>query len=1066
MKQLSGKIIILFYCLFLCAETAAQSVPYRLKNITFESGINNGTVYTIMQDSKGYLWFGTASGLNRYDGYEFKVYAQNPKDSNSISDNGVVALYEDKKGIFWIGTNDGVLNKFDRKTGRFTRYDLKIADNYNLIPDPAVTEFPVPFSRSNPNAITAIKEDAKGNLWVGTWGTGIIRFDRNTGKPRRYIESEQDLSFRISRNNVRSILVDSDGNIWIASMLDGLKRMIYEEMSDKIRFVRYDLMQGKYRQVTSLAEDNEKNLYISTFDGGFFKLPSGMKNKNYGMISLVSILDNAKKKAVRTPGNIMTLLADRNGAVWLGTYGALLKYDPAANEIVNIELRSDEGRELNKNILSLQEDMTGIIWAGFSLGGGIVKIEINKIKFGIINNSFPVKNGLNDETVWSILLDKNDVLWIGTERGGLNRFDRRSSKFSYYKKSSVPNSISDNCVRAIKEDRWGDLWIGTYSGGLNYFNKTTGEFKAFKTDTPQRGALTSNQVQAIYFDTSSTGWIGTFGGGLLKFRLNGRYRGEKLEFTSYRYDKENPFSLSSDQVYALYEDKKGTLWVGTFGGGLNKFDRKTGRFIVYRNIPDDETSIEDDRVLAINEDAGGNLWVATYGGGLNRFDPKTEKFQRYYNDIMSVVYAVQEDEKGNLWMSSDRGIFKFNPSTQIFTQYHIIDGLQGFEYSGGAYFKSSRGEMFFGGTAGLNYFFPSKIVDNNKKSPVVVTSIKVFNNPIPEEKDEIEISFSENFVSFEFSCLDFTNPVDNHYQFMLEGYDENWIPAKSNARVANYINLSPGTYKFRVRGTNSDDVWNMEGASVTLVITPLYWQTTWFRILAVLAFIGILYYLFTLRFKGLLEMEKLKTKIAADLHDNVGAGLTEISILSELTANLIKGGSQDSVKNLDVISEKSRGLVDSMSDIVWVVNPKRDSLYDLIVRLKDSYSDVFSAMGIAFKTNNLEEFSSIKLPMDYKQNLYLIFKEALNNSIKHSKCRQISLDAHFEKDTIILVLTDDGTGFDLSLKTKGNGINNIKNRAKTISGEVEFINTGNGTSIKFEGKIKKADRIKQFFNKI
>ena len=258
----------------------------------------------------------------------------------------------------------------------------------------------------------------------------------------------------------------------------------------------------------------------------------------------------------------------------------------------------------------------------------------------------------------------------------------------------------------------------------------------------------------------------------------------------------------------------------------------------------------------------------------------------------------------------------------------------------------------------------------------------------------------------------------------------------------------------------------MEGASVTLIIKPLYWQTTWFRILAVLAFIGILYYLFTLRYKGLLEMEKLKTKIAADLHDNVGAGLTEISILSELTSNLIKNGSHTSVKNLDVISEKSRGLVDSMSDIVWVVNPKRDSLYDLIVRLKDSYSDVFSAMGIAFKTNNLEEFNSIKLPMDYKQNLYLIFKEALNNSIKHSKCGQISLDAHVERDSIRLVLTDDGTSFDVNEKQKGNGINNIKNRAKMLGGSVEFVNTGSGTSIIFTGKVKKADLLKQFFNKI
>jgi len=1059
--------ITYFLSFFLAVAICAQTEPYRVKNITLETGIANNTVYSILQDSKGYMWFGTSSGLNRYDGYDFKIYTQNVKDSSTLSDNGIQTVFEDSKGILWIGTVSGYLNRFDRNTGLFIRFDLRLSDQYTIIPDPAITEFPVPLSRSNPNSITSIQEDKKGNLWIGTWGTGIIRFDKRTNRPKRYIEDlNSNKAFRISKNNIKSILIDSDGNIWIASMLYGLRRMNYDDANDKIRFVRYDLMNGRYKQITTLAEDKYKNLYIGTFDGGFFRLTKDNKSKNSGAIRLESILETAKIKASKPPGKLMTIISDKTGIIWLGTYGALLKYDPAKNEISNVDIKPEEGKETNRNVLSLYEDNSGIVWVGFSLGGGILKIENSKVKFGIINKKYPVPSALDDETVWAIHLDKNNVLWAGTEQGGLNRLDLKSYKNTSYTKSGENGkSISDNCIRAIKEDKWGDLWLGTYSGGLNYFNKSTGEFRAFKTDSVKGSSLSHNQVQAIYIDSTSTFWVGTFGGGLNKFQLKGRYNGEKIQFTNFRNKKNDPFSISSDLVYTIYEDKKGTIWIGTFGGGLNKFDKKTNKFVAYRNIPDDESSIEDDRVLCIMEDTEGNLWVATYGGGLNMFDTKTEKFIRYYNENMNVVYAVMEDEFHNLWLSSDKGIFKFIRDTQRFVQYHIIDGLQGNEFSGGAYFKSAKGEMFFGGTNGINHFYPKNIKDKTDASPVVVTNIKVFNESLKGEKEEIELSYSENFISFEFACLDFMNPADNKYAYMLEGYDENWIYTNSKTRVAYYRNLSPGSYRFKVRGTNSDDVWNLEGASVRLVIKPLYWQTTWFRILAVLAFIGILYYLFTLRYKGLLEIEKLKTKIAADLHDNVGAGLTEISILSEITANLVSAGTMDSSKNLNVISEKSRGLVDSMSDIVWVVNPKRDSLYDLIVRLKDSYSDTLSALGIAFKTNNLEAFSLIKLPMDYKQNLYLIFKEALNNSIKHSKCRQISLDAVIERDKIQLILTDDGAGFDIEAQKRGNGLANIKNRTKIIGGILELASSDSGTSLKFTGKIKKADKLKLFFRK-
>lgn len=367
----------------------------------------------------------------------------------------------------------------------------------------------------------------------------------------------------------------------------------------------------------------------------------------------------------------MTLLADRNGFIWIGSYGALFKYDPKKNEVIKIENLSEDGGNNPENILSLYEDNTGIIWIGYSIGGGVSKIEYNKIKFNLINKKYPLRNSLNNEIVWSLLLDENNTLWIGTDRGGLNKFNRNNNTFSYFQNDANNlKSLSDNCVRTIKEDKWSDLWLGTYSGGLNHFNKSTGEFKHFKLAPNNPGSISHNQVQAIYIDSSSTFWIGTFGGGLNKFQLKKKYGGENLFFTNYRYDKNNPFSLSNDKVYAICEDRNGTLWIGTFGGGLNKFDKKTGRFIAYRNIPGDETSLEDDNVVAIYEDSNKLLWIGTYGGGLNRFDPTTEKFIRYHNENLSSVYAIMEDSNKNLWLSTDKGVFKFNYDSKKFYQYH------------------------------------------------------------------------------------------------------------------------------------------------------------------------------------------------------------------------------------------------------------------------------------------------------------------------------------------------------------------------------------------------------------
>ncbi len=509
--------------------------------------------------------------------------------------------------------------------------------------------------------------------------------------------------------------------------------------------------------------------------------------------------------------------------------------------------------------------------------------------------------------------------------------------------------------------------------------------------------------------------------------------------------------------------------MGTFGGGLNVYNKKTNNFICYKNNPQDNYSLSDNRVISIYEDTDGNLWIGTYGGGLNKFDRRRGKFYRFKkkNGLnCAVVYGILEDNNKNLWLSSDNGIYRFNIESDYIAHYDIQDGLQSIEFSGGAYFKAKDGEMFFGGINGLNYFYPDSVKNNSYIPKVVITSIKIFNKPLSGEKKKIILPYDENSISFEFSSLDFTNPEDNHYAYKLEGLENDWQYVDANLRLASYTNLSPGKYIFIVKGSNSDRIWNPSGTSVFITILPPFWKTWWFITLSIIITGLIIYYFSTIRIKNLLTIERLKTKLAADLHDNIGSGLTEISILSELAEKRLNGKYEKHHEELKRISEKARQLVDSMSDIVWVVNPKKDTLYDLIARLKDSYSDLLESVGIRFKTSDLENLENVKLPMDFKQNLYLIFKEGLNNCIKHSKCKNIFLQTNIDRDRVEIRLQDDGIGFNIDSESTGNGLFNMRNRAEIIGGIIKWEkNIEGGTTIVFWSRISNTKKISNFLNK-
>lgn len=1020
-------IAIIFFTGCLRASENLTAEDYQFRHFTIKEGLSQSAVLCIMQDRRGFMWFGTANGLNRFDGYNFIAYVNNPYDSSSISDNEITSVFEDAQGYLWIGTVKGVLNKFNRRTETFEYYFPDSSSNIKIDFKDYYTNYPISFVRYNSNTITSIAEDKNGNLWIGTWGNGLYRFNKVDKSFEHFYYQSVDKN-SISYNRITKILVDKKSAVWIGTFGGGLNRVIKVQNKNynsqySYKFIRYKAgrISGiSNNDILSIYEDSRSNLWIGTYNGGLNKLNDSQKYVPVEEAEFTRYSSNRSLVKIHYK-TIMSIVEDSEGDIWLGTLGeGLIKFNPVSNSILSFKHNPHNENSLPDNdVIALEKDKSGILWLGTSLGRGITQLQVNRKKFNHVTHYPGDPNSLSDNVIWSITEDKDGYIWLGTYRGGLNRYDKEKKEFKTFKHNpGNQNSIPDNHIRSLAVDDNNNLWVGSFEGGLSMYNRRTGDFIDFKELGLDEKALGSDQILDIHIENDSVFWIAAYGGGLVKIIFG---ENNRIGYKNFSHDPEDKSSLSDNRVYTILQTDPDILWIGTFGGGLNKYSEELNRFI--------------------------------------RFGKK-EGLESY------IVYGIVEDRHKNLWMSTNNGIFKFTREDHLFTQYDISDGVQSLEFSGGAYYKASDGEIYFGGINGVNSFYPDSINFISYVPDIVISSVKVLNNLWRGERNKMVLSHTENFFSFEFASLDYSNPDDCRYAYMLEGFDNDWQYTDSKQRIATYTNITPGEYTFKVIGSNSDGVWNYEGANIKLTILPPFWLTWWFIASMILILLSVIYFISTVRIRNLLAIEKLKMKLAADLHDNIGSGLTEISILSELTSREMHNGSGNGTQNLKSISETSRKLVDNMSDIVWVVNPSKDSLHDLILRLKDSYSEVLTYMGISLKTTNLHKLENVKLPMEYRQNLFLIFKEGINNSLKHSKCTNIYLNINIRGEILEMVLKDNGTGINSTTKEMGNGLKNMEERARIIGGKLKLKSpAGDGTTITFIGKINGINKFSFYINK-
>ena len=1023
--------------LILGARGGTQPEKMLFKRYTIDDGLSQSSVYAIAEDRLGFMWFSTQDGLNRFDGYTFTVFRNHPQDTTTLSDNYCWTLIPSRRGGLWVGTYDGGVCYYDPITETFTQYRAGATNAPQLLV----------------NNIPALLEEPSGVLWIGSWGGGLYRFDPSTDEWSVFLHDEQDAHSLIS-NRISSFALQGERYLWIGTW-DGVCRLDIRDWSAG-RFDRFRYPEGRpgarlENQVWKLFISDDGTVLVSSWGGGVNMVDTVRRR-------LVDWSTRVPEARALTGRFISEMFMDQRQRLWILTYGAgLFIWNPETRRMVSIRHRLNDPLSIISDALyCIYQDRSGRLWIGGE--GGVATTDFSEWKFENYRYIPGDPGSLSHPNVRAILVDREGGLWIGTLGGGLNYLPPGGTRFRHFRKRlGGGRGLSSDRIVALLQDRRGNIWIGTENAGIDIYHPRSGRFRRLRHRPGQPNTLSSNAIVTIYQDAAGVFWIGTAGGGL------NRYQPDTGQWTHFRMDAKDSTSLSGDWVWAIQEDAQGRLWVGTWGAGVCRLNRSTGTFKRYRHQPGKAHSLSKNSVFSILKDRRGTLWLGTWGGGLERYDPDIDGFHHLTEKDglpNNVVYGILEDEEGGIWLSTNRGLSRYDPGTGRFTNFSINDGLQSNEFNQGAYCKAPDGKLYFGGIRGVTSFYPQAIRPHRYLPPLVITRFEILAQPFPIQSymnsDKVLVLKPwENNFSFQMASLDYRAPQKNQYMYFLEGFDEDWISSGTRRYVA-YTNVPPGEYTLHLKGSNSDGLWNPEGITIRLKILPPFWQTLWFVLLSVLFIGGTIATFVVYRIRQLLEIERLRARIAADLHDDIGAGLTEISILNEILYQKLPPQWRKSIgKEFRQIGERARLLIDKMSDIVWLVNPRRDTLFDLLSRLGDSAREVLPTEQAVFRTENLESLKNVRLGMEDRQHLFLIFKEAIHNALKHSRAGEVVLSATVEGRKLRMTLRDNGKGFRMEEIRAGNGLLNMQERAARLGGTLRIQSEpGQGTVVEFCGRVR------------
>ena len=841
---LRGAFSFLFICLYSIFDIAAQH-SIKFNKITVEDGLTQSNINHIIQDQNGFIWFATDGGLNRFDGIEFRTFVFNMLDSNSISNNIINHLNEDEKnGNIWISTQNG-LDLYNENTESITHFK---------------SEFNNPNSISHNHIVCTIMDD-EGILWIGTAGGGLNKYDPKTKTFKTYRNNVQNTR-SISSNFITCIEKDKYGFLWIGTEANGLN-MFDPSQEVFVRYVKTESLKTNSissDQINSIYEDNDGDLWIGTSAGlDLLKPPTNGRHitDKDEIINYSKITGNNPV----TSSSITSIYQGESGLIWFGTTDRGLGFinkNTNANGSYSVDPNNDYSL-LSNNVTSVFDDKYGILWIGTNAGINNINKLRNRFEW---HKRIPGKgNTLSSNNIHSILKEENGNIWLGTHDQGLTKYDPLTDIFSNYliddyvvegesikernylfrkfdqrKSASRPAKISylnHNRINVVYRDDNKNIWIGTGGGGINILNSNSGKISRIRHNPENVNTLSSDRISCFFKDSSGRLWIGTEDRGLNLYEGN--------SFKRFITEPNDIFSISSNQITAITEDENGTIWVGTFGGGINKFDMNTNRFIRYFYQDGLLNTLSSNNVYTIYYEKPSKLWVATTDG-LNILNIDNNEIQHIsVNDGLSSnsVYTILEDNIGHLWVSTNKGISRINKSTLNIKNYDKEDGLQSTEFNPSSGFVTSNGEMFFGSVNGYCSFFPDAINDNTIRPEVIFTDFKILNESVKigapgsplkrniAKSDTIILSHKDISISFEFVALNFTDSKKNQYAYKMENFEEQWNYA-GKRRFANYTNLEPGNYRFIVKASNNDGIWNETGKSIFIIVKPPFWKTWWF----------------------------------------------------------------------------------------------------------------------------------------------------------------------------------------------------------------------------------------------
>ncbi|WP_297518419.1 two-component regulator propeller domain-containing protein [uncultured Clostridium sp.] len=1021
MKKISRKIFwglnIISMCLFFREVEVKADINdnyLNFNNITINEGLSQGSVDDIFQDSEGYMWFATNDGLNRYDGYDFKVFKGDSNDVNTIWPGLVSCIVEDKFGALWVGTSGG-LAKIDKKTFKVTRFYVDKADMSKI---------------SNHN-IWDIYTDSNDDIWIGT-EDGLNKYDYLTGEFKKYLAKDSEVKDK-NQLNIIKIEEDNNGEILIAT-----NQGIREVDEKKGLLVAYNENNENLfldTKITDIYNSSKGEIWLSTLGKGLYRF-----NK-----STNSFVKDKEISNIYGENNtfIRIINEDANGDMWFGTNDGLFKYSEYDNGLVKYENKAYDIKTLvNNTVLDIFRDKSGLMWIGTI--NGISKVN-PKQEFINYQKRFGEENTLSGKSISGIYEDEFGDLWIGTNTTGLNKIERKDNKYIHYNHSENNlNTIPSNNIWQVTGDGKGTVWVATKEG-LCKIDTATNKVKRYTKETGNENSLVNNDVREIFIDDKGFIWIGTRNGLCV---LDPKTE----KFTSLNNILVNN-GIEELFVRRVFQDSKGDYWLAVgWNSGLVKVSVKGNKVERFTHEIGKVSCLSDNVVMSINEGLNGDMWVATTNG-LNKIDSETGQIKVYKEKDglgNGYVYGVLIDEFGAVWVSTNGGISKLDTKTDKFENYTYVDGLQSNEFNVTSDFKSKSGTMFFGGVNGVSSFKPRDI---NKKQtvimPVVISDFYVYNNQERKYADNISLDSDENNFTVNFILPDYGDSNSIKYEYMLDGFDDNWVNAGAR-RDAIYTNISSGKYTFKVRARLKGGELSEETSFVVFIAKPWYFSNVaigiYLGILVVIVVLSINYVkildslvkqkTFELNseilakdelhkekeklFKELLRYEKFRNTYLVNLSHELRTPLNVILSSQQLISSLNKDDKGVERSKLDkymnIIKSNSKELLEVINDLIDSSKIKSGA-YNMNF---DKNDIVYIVEEVALGLKSFVENEGLELIIDpeieekiidcSKKEIERCVTNLISNAVKFTEQGEIYITIRDFESYVEIVVRDSGKG--------------------------------------------------------